>query len=470
MADTNDQLTGPVAIDPKNISTKSAEFLKYYRSWQKCRDVFEGQDVIHDNGISYLPKLSLQDDAMYEAYKTRARFFNVFKRTLQGLLGLVKRKDAIVELGNIPDEIADDITLTGLSLQEYANNVLSEILVVGVCGTLVDHPVVNEELTIAERDNGNIRPNFVLYTTEQIINHEYFVLNGIKTLKLVVLEQQSLTEVDIFKKKIKKQYLVLLLEEVEPGHYYYRNVLFEEADKTFIVIHDTYPLLDGARITQIPFFFHGEYAYPPMYDLCTSNIMHYQLKADHNHCLHYIGLPTPVITGVDPKDESRPRTIGPEQIMYISDPGASAFYMELEGKGLGALTDELAKLEEDMAYLGASMLVSDAAVNETATKAAFRYATETSALQNITTNGSKTISGALKFFATWNDNDPDVKFEFNDDFNPLGLSSQDILALVQSWQNGAFSKTTLFDKLQKGEVIDAERTFEEEQDLINQGQ
>jgi hypothetical protein len=460
----------PAIIVSTNLTTKSKNFLKYYQSWQKCRDVYEGEDVIHAKGTAYLPKLQSQTPGMYELYKQRTRFFNVFKRTIKGLNGMVIRKDSILEQKNIPDEIVDDITLTGESMDSYAKGVLADILTIGIGGTLVDHPIVDDAITIAEKNSNNIRPNLVYYTGEQIINHEYAVINGVKALKLVVLEQQSSKSVDIFKKEYTKQYLVLLLDEMDDGRYHYRNVLFEESNKSYSIVHDTYPLMDGAPITKIPFFFHGEYNYPPLYDLCTTNIKHYQLKADHNHCLHYIGLPTPVITGVDPTDENRPRTLGPEEIIYIADPSARASYLELEGKALGELTNELAKLESDMAHLGASMLTADQNTNETARKASIRHSIETSALGVLVSDINKSISKALQFLSIWNDTDPDVYYHFNTDFDPIGLTAQDILALVSSWQNGAFSKTTLFGNLKRGEVILDGRTFEEEEDLINQGQ
>lgn len=45
--------------------------------------------------------------------------------------------------------------------------------------------------------------------------------------------------------------------------------------------------------------------------------------------------------------------------------------------------------------------------------------------------------------------------------NPLDAAN-----LVKVWQAGAISKQTLYENLQRGEVASAERTFEEEEELI----
>jgi len=56
--------------------------------------------------------------------------------------------------------------------------------------------------------------------------------------------------------------------------------------------------------------------------------------------------------------------------------------------------------------------------------------------------------------------------EMSKDFDPNVLTAQDLLALVQSWQQGAFSKQTLFWNLQQGEIISGEKQFEDEEEEI----
>ena len=56
-----------------------------------------------------------------------------------------------------------------------------------------------------------------------------------------------------------------------------------------------------------------------------------------------------------------------------------------------------------------------------------------------------------------------IRIEVNKDFNNFKMPAQDMIALMQMWQNDAISKKTMFQNLKEGERIDNEKTFEEEE-------
>lgn len=467
------------AYNLEDFRQKSYNYIKFNTARVKCKDVFEGEEKIKEKGLLYLPIVGMQTDEMYLNYKQRARFFNVFKKTINGLAGLITRKNATLnkeELSEKSDLFFDDVTLTGESLEEYVERVIIDTLKTGFSGTLVDYPTVDGNLTVAEVEEKGIRANLTHYNFENIINYDYETIDGIKKLSLLVLNYKEVNYKNVFKKELVEVFNILMLDTMEEdveGVYqkrYYRNVIVKIIDGLPIVTNDSFPLVNNKNIDIIPFFFHGFDDYPPLNDLVNTNLSHYQIKADHNHCLHYIGLPTPIFPGVDPTDKNKPKTLGPSRIVYISDPSAKPYYMELEGKALSELTDELKKLEEDMAFLGASMLTSDINQQETATKAEIRYTTETSTLVLIANNISKTITNALNFALQWNGEKGKVLFELNKDFNPLRLSSQDIAVYLNAVSLGKMSNRTFFNILQKGEIYGFEQTFEDEQELITNGE
>ena len=57
--------------------------------WAKCRDFVLGGDRVKSQGRLYLPELSGQSAARYEAYKARSMFYDATSRTLQGLMGAI---------------------------------------------------------------------------------------------------------------------------------------------------------------------------------------------------------------------------------------------------------------------------------------------------------------------------------------------------------------------------------------------
>ena len=66
------------------VNTPSAEYNASLKQWTTCRDAYDGSDAIKKKGVEYLPALDSQNtqqattgsSAKYDAYKTRALFYN----------------------------------------------------------------------------------------------------------------------------------------------------------------------------------------------------------------------------------------------------------------------------------------------------------------------------------------------------------------------------------------------------------
>jgi len=452
------------------VDTPHKLYAQLEPKWEKLRILDSGEEEVHAAGTMFLPKLEQHDESDYKEYVERTRFLPAFSRTVQGLKGTITRKDPTMNVEGI-EELAEDITLDGSNLIQYSEDVLDELLRPGVAGTLIDYDTTEAGLTVAQVEERNLRPRFAFYKAENILNWKYDRINNKQTLSLVVLKESSDEWVNDFETEEVTRYRVLRLDD--EGKYY--QELFEKDGDVFrqVVGEETedgriYPKKNNEPLKKIPFYFHGEHRVPPLYSLCTTNVKHYQLKADHNHALHYVGLPTPIFPGVDPNDPKRPKTIGPGQVIHISNPQAKPYFMVYGAEGLVSVENELEKIKEEMAFLGAQMLATTDVQQETATKAAFRHASETSALAAISGEVSKTLTEALRFLAEWAgiEDSSDIFIKLNKDFEPEALTPQKLLALVSSWLEGAFSKRTLYANLQKGEIADAEKSFEEEEEEI----
>ena len=55
----------------------------------------------------------------------------------------------------------------------------------------------------------------------------------------------------------------------------------------------------------------------------------------------------------------------------------------------------------------------------------------------------------------------DVKLELNTDYNLSEMDAQTITALVTAWQTGAIRQEDMFKKLQKGEIIESQISFDD---------
>ena len=91
------------------VDTPSPEYEAALPRWQRCRDCFEGSDAVKARATAYLPTLEGHKGSSsqkYDAYKTRAVFYNAPARTVAGLLGSVFRA---APSWTFPASIEDDL-------------------------------------------------------------------------------------------------------------------------------------------------------------------------------------------------------------------------------------------------------------------------------------------------------------------------------------------------------------------------
>lgn len=451
------------------VDTQHEEYEEHYDQWERCEHAAEGQDEVHEYGIKYLPRLSGQTDEEYKAYKQRALFYNATQRTIDGLTGMLFLKPVVAVHPAGIDNLTADITMAGQTIHQFAEMVAEEVVKIGRCGVLVDHPPITDAITVAQAQAIGMRPYARLYDAESIINWRSERIAGAEMLTLVVLEEEYEVWEDEFKADCKKQWRVLeLLEGIYRQRVYRKN---EKGD--FYVESEVYPQSQGRPIARIPFEFFGVrdntpcVDKPPLLDLVDVNLSHYRTTADYEHGLHFTGLPTPVVTGFYSDDQSASLRIGSGTAWLLPDPAAKAFYLEFSGQGLQELREALKSKESMMATLGARILAPEKRVAETAQTAAIHRAGENSVLASIAQSIGIGLTHCLEWMALWVNVSGEIKVTLNTDYLPNSMTSEDVKALVTSWQAGAISHETLFTNLVKGEIIASDVQFLDEKERID---
>ncbi len=459
-----------------NISeTYHPEYQTRQVQWAKCRDAKNGEEAIHEAGETYLPRLTLQSDLEYDAYKLRARWFNAFNKTVSGYTGLVMRNAIQVLYPDSMESIVENIDQSGADVQAYIKKALEELLEVGRFGTLIDYTDIEDDATIAEANAKDARVYWIAYKTEDIMDWEY--TNG--KLTYVTLREQ-LTKRDPFYLEYGKEVRYRVLELVD--NIYTQSIYIEGEEKTAtgtgqsitkedVLVSTKTPKANNKPLTAIPFYinqpdFTPEVNIPPLMDLCNLNLSHYRLKADHNHALHFVALPTPYVTGVDPNDPNSPKTIGPQKLWLIENELAKVGMLEYEGTGVHSIHKELEVMEEQMAILGSRLLSPEPGIEKTATSAKIKSISETSDLSSIITVLNKQFNDLFNETVKWFGATFESSVSISKDFIPINMDSQMILALVSSWMKGAFDTGTLVHNLQRGEIIDPKLTTDEMIELI----
>ncbi len=442
-------------------------------SWQSCRDCVAGQKAIHAAGERYLPKLTDQTDSDYQAYKTRAQFFNATWRTISALSGMIFRRPPVIDVAPSVEPYLDDVTMSGISFHILAQRATLEVLTTGRLGVLVDYPQQSVEgMTLADAQKLNLRPSMNTYPAESIINWKTTWSRNRTVLSMVVLTESAALEPDNeFEHKTETRYRVL---DLFNNQYRVRVFRINDKKEDEQVGKDLFPLMNGKPLDFIPFYFIGvddttpEIDDPPLNDLVDLNLDHYRLDADYKHGLHFTGLPTPVVAGYTRENENEKLYVGSSSAWVFSDPRAKATYLEYTGQGLSAIQAAKASDEQNMAILGARLLSSEKKAVETAQTAQIHRAGESSILSAISSTISIGLTMALNTFCEWAGSPGKWSVVLNDEFMPPEVTPQELAEWLKGWQMGApgFSDQGLFDILQKREVVMPGVTLKEEQERI----
>lgn len=417
--------------------------------WQLMADVLEGEDAVKAKGEAYLPMPpGMRDKAEggvnlpYENYKARAQFYEIVAPTVRGLAGVMHRTPATIELPPALEFMREQATRDGMTLDALHRRITHQVLSFGRYGLLADvnergEPVIATYAATAIRNWDDIGTLVVLDETGDELNPESLAWTR------------------------KEQFRVLRLED---GRYVAR--LYDPSGN---VQDEAEPQgLGGVRLSEVPFVFIDTNDLTPDPDevpligLGRIALALYRKSADYEQALFMTSQPTAVVIGVDDA-ETVPKEIG-AGALWLLPPGGDAKYLEFTGAGISAQRQAMQDDQARAVQLGARMMEDQQRNAESGEALELRYSSQTATLATISQTVASGLEKALRHCAVFAGANPDdVHVVPHTDFLQKRLSAQEILALVSSWQAGAFSKSTLFENLQAGGVIDPDKSFDDEQ-------
>ncbi len=444
--------------------------------WEKMRDVCADEDTIKEagsttigqetvTGTTYLRPLDKQTATQFGIYKDNASFVPFTGRIIDGFTGMVMRKPVMLT-DTDKDKVSNfvkNVDGAGHSMDLFVAMVIKSYLKYKRCGTLVEMPVVDRILSVADIENNGIMPKFAFYDTFSILNWRTTIIDNTEVLSMVVLreEVEESEPLDEFDTQTEYQYRVLELD----SDGFYRQRLFN-SNKEHTATYT--PRMNGSRMTFIPFVIHGGVTptFPDLIGIANLNLHHYKKDAQYSHGLHYTALPTAWQSGVDP-DEDGNDTIGPQEVWQFESAEAKCGMLEFTGKGLGEIANKKEEIVETIVMLTSRILAPQQVSNETALGAAIRSSSETSTLAGQVSLVTEDMSQMYKVAMTWAGASGDFLVTINKDFIPIQLSGADSMAYMTAWIKGAISYESLFDIYKRGELIPADRDIEDEKGDID---
>lgn len=460
-----------------NVVFVHPDVRKLLPSYELIRDCLDGETQVKFRRTKYLPMpnpddQSVENIARYNAYITRAVFYNVAQQTQSGLVGQVFMRDPSAKVPTTLDIVVTDATGTGVPLDQEAQRATGYVVAFGRAGLYVDYPatnladtaVVNEGTvegvtTLADIETGDVRPTLRVIPPWDLLNYRV-VRRGAKiVLSLVVFREDAIVEDDGFETRKVDQYRALRLDK--DGYYVievYRQKTGNKADEVY------YPTdAAGNRLRDIGFSFIGAFnnepqpGHMPMYALCGINMAHYRNSADYEEAVYQLGQPTAWFGGLTEQwvKEVLGGTIRLGSRSAIPLPvNASAGLLQVEPNTLAK--EAMDQKEAQMIALGAK-LVEGSQVERTATEADYDNIAETSILSSTASNVGAAFTWGLQYASQFvGTKDETIEYDLNTEFDLVNLSPDERRQLISEWQSGAITFEEMRSNLRRGGVATLE--------------
>jgi hypothetical protein len=443
------------------VDTKHPDYVEAAPDWKLMRDAVAGSRVVKEAGETYLPMPSgfsahPAGSKMYDAYKKRAKFPTITGPTVRGMNGVIHRTELQIDLPDVLKPMWERATPEGLTLEALAQLITEELLSTGRYALLADMPTEAGADTL---------PFIAGYRAETLINWA-----PTRDSDFFVLDETSL-ERNEFEWVKDVRYRVL---ELVDGKYQVAVYRSDGAGSFAAQAEDiTAPVKRGAggAFDRIPLVVIGanrlgnDIDEVPLIGVAEAAMAAYRLDADYRHQLFMSGQETLFCYGV--KDEEKPSLVGAGVVHAFSEASAKAEYVGPSGEGISAHRVAIIDERDAAIEAGARLFSNDQKAAESGDALRLRYGARSATLTSISKMTAQGLERALKSCAEFVGADPAaVVVKPNLEFIDSTLSPSEVKDLVAAWQGGGISYRTLFENLQRGEVVSSERTVDEEMALI----
>lgn len=419
------------------------------------RDCLDGEDAVKDQGQLYVPKPDGMTSANYAHYLDRACYYGAPEMTLRALVGLALRKAPVVKLPPRLEPMRLSATYENAPMDVLIEEMVREVASMGRFGILLDFP--------AEGASVNTTPHISTFRAETIEDFETAYVGGRKVLTRVHLASDEDWEGSAV------TYELIL----EAGVYQFRRFVRDQHKNRVDVGENHIPLVNGQPLDFIPFIMvsheglRPEDVTPPFLSLCKVAISHFKNSADREHAIFLTASPTPWIAGSLSADKV-PTQIGAGAVWLLPE-GAEVGMLEFAGSGVAAMKEIMEEKSETMISLGARMLSSTVNRNETIDTATQRTRSELALLHGVVASVEAGLNRLLRLAAEWVGDDPDeASVTLSRDFIESSMEPKMIEQQMKLYLSGIISRATLHENLQKGEIVRADRSWEDEKNMIEE--
>lgn len=450
-------------------STESAAARRQKPALELVRDLAAGAEQVRARSTLYLPMAPGEKTANYLTRLARSVFHNFFRRTVEGLVGLVFRKDIVLG-DDVPAKLVEqweDIDQCGTHGDVFCRDLFEDSLIAGHAGIFVEFPKTpagaGARPTLAEE--APLRPYWLHIKKDDIVSWRTGWVGGREVLSQLVLRETRLAPVGDYGEQ-SKTYHRVLRRTVPPEPPRVSFQLLEILPDKAVVVLD-----EGLYPTQedIPFAVVTTSGYlamlesvPPLLDVAYLNVAHYQQWSDYATNLHMTCVPILFGAGVQSRsDDAQEVTVGPNSGVFTDDPNGKLQYVSHDGAALGACQRALEDLKSDMGTLGLAMLAPQKRVAETAEAKRMDKAVSDSELAVAARGLQDAIEQALIYHARYLGLDVGGSATVNRDFEGLLMEPEVMSAYATLVRDAGFPARLVLEMLQQGGRIPEDADLDE---------
>jgi len=415
-----------------------------------------------------LPKWPGEDKESYDNRLAVATLFPAFRRTLGVMVGKPFSKEMTLgeDVPSVIQEYCEDINLEGQNLHSFSIQVFEEVMAYGLCGILVDAPVVpasTKPRTVADEKALGVRPYFTFVRHDQILGWKAVKIAGVLTMTMLRIMEEVEEDDGEFGTVCVPQVRVL-----QPGVWqtYRKNAqdvwVEHEWGITTINVIPFVPFY-GKRLG----FMHGE---SPLEDLAYLNVKHWQSQSDQDTILHVARVPILAMIGAEAADDQGKG--GTQLVVGMSAGvkiplGGDMKYVEHTGAAIDSGAKSLDDLEEQMIQTGAELLVKKPG-DRSATESANDAEGNKSDLQRTVENFEDSMDQALQLMALWINQPEGGHISLFKDFGAFNLSDASAQLVLSMQQQGLITKETALTEMQRRGVLSPDLVPEDELEKVKE--
>lgn len=445
-----------VAITQSGVDTLHPEYnTDIIEEWRTMRDTYRGETAIKRRGEIYLPMPSgykghpggeLVGQAMYDAYKRRARFPEIVSSAIRGMVGIAHGQEWQIDMPNALMPLWENSDRKGLPLEALSKRITTELLITGRYALLADAPPDGGDIYLAG------------YTAEELVN--WSENDDFYALREVVDVRNGFGWTQAVKTRV--------LELVD-GRYtqrvYMDGTLEEEYEPR---------ARGGAALQMIPLAVGGAMDLdltpdtPPLIGVARAAIAHYQLNADYRLQLYMSGQETLFIYNAN----ESPSAVGAGVVVSLTasqdgkDPKAE--YVGPTGTGMDAHVTAMDREQQAAVRSGAQLFDNSPRGQESGEARRLRFSAETATLSSIVGASAMILERSLKQAAIMAGANPDeVVVAPPANLLEGALDAQTLQALFQVYDGGGMSWETYYENLQRGRIASPERDAAQEEALLD---